>query len=232
MDRARILIVDEDEVLAGTLAWLLREQGFDVVVTLSGERLIEQLETVLPDLLVIDFHMQGADRYDLLERVSANGRWRDMPVLVVSALDADEATTRLLSVGATDFISKPFHVRELLARIRVQLRMRQELLHARSALHSTEVELKRARDEAESRRQLVDILREVTGDFSPEELYHILVRRVALALNISHCSLILARPGDGIGVVATAYETPDLSHLEIRLERYPEIRAALERRQP
>jgi two-component system cell cycle response regulator len=232
MNKARILVADEDEVLAGTLAWLLKEQGFDVVVTTSGERLIEQFETMLPDLLVIDIRLQGTDRYDLLERVSADRRWRDMPVLVISALDPDEATARLLSVGATDFIGKPFHVRELLARIRVLLRMRQELLQARSALHSTEVELKRVRDEAESRRQLVDILHEVTGDFSSEELYHILVRRVARALNISHCSLILARPGDSVGVVATAYETPDLSHLEIRLERYPEIRAALELGQP
>jgi two-component system cell cycle response regulator len=232
MDSARVLVVDEDKVLVGAIARLLREQGFEVVVTTSGDRVIEQLETVWPDLLVIDIRLQGTDRYDLLERVSADGRWRDMSVLVISALDPDEATVPLLSVGATDFIGKPFHVRELLARIRVLLRMRQELLQARSALHSTEVELKRVRDEAESRRQLVDILHEVTGDFSPEELYHILVRRVARALNVSHCSLILARPGDSIGVVAAAYETPGLRHLEIRLERYPEIRAALELEQP
>jgi CheY-like chemotaxis protein len=99
MDSARILVVDEDHVLVDTIAWLLREQGFDVVVTTSGERLIEQLETVSPDLLVIDIHLQGTDRYDLLERVSTDGRCRDMPVLVISALDPDEATARLLSAG-------------------------------------------------------------------------------------------------------------------------------------
>jgi two-component system, cell cycle response regulator len=167
-----------------------------------------------------------------LHRINADPRWRDMPVLVVSALPTDEATARLLSLGATDFVSKPFHVRELLARIRMQLRARQELLHARSALRSTEVELDRVRAEAENRRKIVDILHEVTGDFSSEELYHILVRRVARALDISHCSLVLARPGDQVGVVAAAYEAPGLAHLEIRLERYPEIRAALETGEP
>ena len=60
---------------------------------------------------------------------------------------------------------------------------------------------RRCAREAEKRRQLVDILHEVHGDFSAEELYHILVRRVAHALDISHCSLILARPGDEVGVV-------------------------------
>jgi two-component system cell cycle response regulator len=123
-------------------------------------------------------------------------------------------------------------VRDLLARIRVQLRIRQELLHARSVLRSTEVELHRVRAEAESRRKIVDILHEVTGDFSSEELYQILVRRVARALDISHCSLILARAGDQVGVVAAAYETPGLRRLEIRLEKYPEIQAALDTWRP
>ena len=232
MDRARILIADEDDVLARTISWLLKEQGFDVTVTLGGERLLGALAEHEPDLLMFDVMMRGVDGYDLLHRINADPRWRDMPVLVVSALPTDEATARLLSLGATDFVSKPFHVRELLARIRMQLRVRQELLHARSALRSTEVELDRVRAEAENRRKIVDILHEVTGDFSSEELYHILVRRVARALDISHCSLVLARPGDQVGVVAAAYEAPGLAHLEIRLERYPEIRAALETGEP
>ena len=232
MDRARILIADEDDVLARTISWLLKEQGFDVTVTLGGERVLEALAEHEPDLLMFDVMMRGVDGYDLLHRINADPRWRDMPVLVVSAMPTDEATARLLSLGATDFVSKPFHVRELLARIRMQLRVRQELLHARSALRSTEVELDRVRLEAENRRKIVDILHEVTGDFSSEELYHILVRRVARALDISHCSLVLARPGDQVGVVAAAYEAPGLAHLEIRLERYPEIRAALETGEP
>ena len=65
-----------------------------------------------------------------------------------------------------------------------------------------------------------------------DEIYRILARRVARALEISHCSVILARPGDAVGIVAAAYETPGLQHLEIQLERYPEIRAALETSEP
>ena len=141
-----------------------------------------------------------------------------MPVLVMSPQASDEMSMQVLKFGATDFLSKPFHVRELLARVRMQLRVRREILHARHALHSTEVELAQVRTEAEKRRQLVDILQEVHGDFSPEELYHILTRRVAHALDITHCSLILARPGDVVGIVAAAYETPGLRHLEIELE--------------
>jgi two-component system cell cycle response regulator len=110
--------------------------------------------------------------------------------------------------------------------------MRAMLKSARDALRSTEEELLRAREEAESRRKLVDILHEVTGDLSSDEIYHILARRVARALSISHCSVILARPGDRVGIVATAYENPALRNLEIQLDKYPEIRAALDHGRP
>ncbi len=232
MDRARILIADEDFVLSRTLTWLLRDQGYNVAVAPGGRGVMDHLKVTSPDLLMINVGDQPADGYQLLERMRGEEQWRDMPVLVMSPQASDEVSMQVLKFGATDFLSKPFHVRELLARVRMQLRVRREILHARHTLRSTENELAQVRTEAEKRRQLVDILQEVHGDFSPDELYHILTRRVAHALDISHCSLILARPGDEIGIVAAAYETPGLRHLEIEIRRYPEIRAALETSEP
>jgi len=72
----------------------------------------------------------------------------------------------------------------------------------------------------------------VTGELSPDEVYHVVARRVARALDLSHCSVVLARPGDRVGVVATAYENPALRNLEVQLDRYPEIRAALDHGRP
>jgi two-component system cell cycle response regulator len=233
MDKARILIADDDDLLASTLSWLLKEHGYEVAVVRGGvERVLEQVRAMHPDLLLLDVPTPEGDGGAVLQGLSGDEHWRDIPVLAMSQRAVEDASPQLLTLGATDVIAKPFHVRDLLTRVRVQLRARHELLNARSALRLTEVELKRAQTEAESRKQLVDILHEVTGDFSSEELYHILVRRVARALDISHCSLVLASPGDAVGVVAAAYETPGLRHLEIRLERYPEIRQALESRTP
>jgi two-component system, cell cycle response regulator len=233
VDRARILIADEDDVLSRTLTWLLRDEGYDVAAVPGGRGVLDHLKVTSPDLLMIDIGEEPHGGYQLLERMRGDEQWRDTPVLVLSPQTSEEASQRVLNFGSTDFLSKPFHVRELLARVRMQLRMRRELLHTRSALRSTEVELEEVRHVAENRRKLVDILHEVTAqDFSSEELYHILVRRVAHALDISHCSLVLARPGEATGVVAAAYETPGLRHLEIQLVRYPEIRAALETSAP
>src|SRR5256884_9742934 len=88
-------------------------------------------------------------------------------------------------------------------------------------------ELARARDEAQSRAAIVDILHEVTDSLKPDEIYHILVRRVARVLQISKCSMVLAKAGDQVGVVVAAYENPMLRNLQIELARYPEIQRAL-----
>src|SRR5207244_486791 len=72
-----------------------------------------------------------------------------------------------------------------------------------------------------------EILNEITDSLKPDEIYHILVRRVARVLQISKCSMVLAKPGDQLGVVVAAYENPMLRNLQIELVRYPEIQRAL-----
>ena len=228
MASSRILVADDDPAILQTISWVLKEHGYDVVSAQGGAALFEQLEARLPDLVLLDVMMPDADGFQVLERIKSDDRWRDLPVLMVSSMPPEEATVKTLGLGAADYIRKPFRVRELLARIQAQLRTRAVLRSARDALRSTEEELVRAREEAESRRKLVDILHEVTGDLSSDEIYHILARRVARALSISHCSVVLAKQGDRIGIVATAFENPSLRNLEIQIDRYPEIRAALD----
>jgi two-component system cell cycle response regulator len=156
----------------------------------------------------------------------------DPAVLMVSAQGGEDVAARALRAGAADFMAKPFRLRELLARIQTQLRARDTLHRAYAALREVSEALVESREEAKSRRELVDILHEVTGELSPEEIFRILARRVARALDISRCSVILARPGDELGVVATAFDNPGLRNFPIRLERYPEIRAALDHGAP
>jgi len=137
-----------------------------------------------------------------------------------------------LGLGAADFIRKPYRPKELLARVQAQLRMGALLRSTRAALMRTEEQLVRAQQDADSRRKLVDILHEVTGDLSVSELFHLLVRRAARALGVSHCSVVLARPGEPQATVVAAFENPGLQHLPVQLERYPELKAALDSGQP
>jgi len=232
MPNALILIGDDDTAIVQTMTWVLKEHGYDVVTAHHGARVLELMAERTPDLVLLDVMFPDADGYQILERIKGDDRWRDVPVLMVSSLPPEEAAVRTLGLGAADFVKKPFRVKELLARIQAQLRMRAILRSANETLRHVEEELERVREEAENRRKLVDILHDVTDDLSSDEIYHLLARRVARALDLTHCSVILARVGERPRVVATAFEQASARNFELDLDRYPEIRAALDSGRP
>jgi two-component system cell cycle response regulator len=210
----KILVADDDQTLSRTLSWILRENGYDVVAIPGGEHLFDHLAADTFDLLLLDIMMPRVNGLELLQKVRADSRWRDLPVLMISSMPPEDATVRALGLGAQDFIPKPFRVRELLARVKAHLRAGRELNQART--------------DARSRSELVDILQEVASSLTPEEIFQVLVRRVAQGLRISRCSIILAEPGEATGTVVAAFENPTLRNLRVDLTRYPEIRHALD----
>ena len=209
----KILVADDDQALSRTLSWILKENGYEVLTVPGGEHLFDHLSAEQFDLLLLDIMMPKVDGLQLLQRVKADPRFKDLPVLMISSMPPEEATVRSLGLGASDFIPKPFRVRELLARVKAHLRVGRELNQARA--------------EARSRSEMMEILQEVTASLKPEEIYQILVRRVAQGLNISRCSIIIAGPDDDHGTVVAAYENPMLHNLAVDLRRYPEIQHAL-----
>jgi len=209
----KILVADDDPALSRTLWWILKENGYDVTTVPGGEHLMDRLETEPFDLVLLDIMMPKVDGLELLGRLKGDERFKDLPVLMISSMPPEEATVRSLGLGANDFIPKPFRMKELLARVKAQLRVGRQLNQARL--------------EARSRSAMMDIMNEVTASLKPDEIYQILVRRVAQALNISRCSIILAGPGEDGGTVVAAYENPTLHNLPIDLRRYPEIRHCL-----
>jgi two-component system cell cycle response regulator len=138
----------------------------------------------------------------------------------------------VLPRAADDYVAKPFRVPELLTRIHMQLRSQRELRATRAALVAARAELERAREDVASNRQIVDILHEVTGELSATEIYRILARRVSRALSLSRCCVVLASAGDVVGTVAASIEDPAAINLEVRLELYPEIIAAIDVQRP
>src|SRR5688572_10303998 len=209
----KILVADDDQALSRTLSWILKENGYDVFTAPGGEHLFEHLIAEQFDLLLLDIMMPKVDGLQLLQRVKADPRFKDLPVLMISSMPPEEATVRSLGLGAADFIPKPFRVRELLARVKAHLRVGRELNQARA--------------EARSRSEMMDIMQEVTASLKPEEIYTILVRRVAQALSIARCSIIMAGQDEDTGTVVAAFENPTLHNLQVDLKRYPEIGHAL-----
>jgi two-component system cell cycle response regulator len=229
---ARIVVADDDQALLKTLVYILRGQGHEVIPVDGGERLIEVLEAQRPDLLMLDIMMPKVDGLELLERIRSDPAWEGLPVLMISSMPPEEATQRSLGLGADDFVAKPFRVRELLARVDARLRASRRLREARADArrHAEEAELRTT--EARVRAEMLDILHEITDSLKPDEIYHILARRVAKVLGLSKCSMVLAHAGDLYGLVVAAFDNPMLRNLRIELRRYPEIRRALESARP
>lgn len=222
---AKILVADDDRTTLTTLALALERRGYDVVQVQESTEVLSMLEKERPDLLMLDILMPKLDGLQVLKRVKADERWRDLPVLMISVLAPEEATVSALGLGASDFIAKPFRTEELAARVEAQLR-------ASRALHDARREAEHRAGEAAIHAEMLDILREVTEAFAPEGIYRVLTHRVASALRVSRCSMILAKPGDRVGTVVVAAENPSLSNLEVQLSRYPEVQRALEISRP
>jgi two-component system, cell cycle response regulator len=230
-DAGRILIAEPHPVTAGALSWLLRERGYAVTVVADREALLTTISRSTPDLILLDGTDVERDTA-LLGQLRADERWHDVRVIVTAPWAAVEDGGAGLPWGADDCVSKPFRVPELLGRVRTQIRASGQLREARMSLRDAAAELDRAREDAMNNRRLVDILHEVTGELSASEIYRILARRVARALEISRCSVVLARPGDVVGTIAAAVEDNSVQDVDVRLADYPEIRAAIESGRP
>jgi two-component system, cell cycle response regulator len=109
---------------------------------------------------------------------------------------------------------------------------RAEIVRLQTALREVEAQLRQVSDDAEARKQAVDILNDVMGNLPTEEIFHMLARRLARALDLTHSSVIIAKAGESTGVVATAFEQPHLHDLAIDLAKYPEVTAALFKESP
>jgi two-component system KDP operon response regulator KdpE len=116
---ARILIVDDEPNIIGTVAPLLRSKGYDVLTAMTGRAAIETQERDTPDLVVLDLGLPDVDGVDVCVAIR---RSSGIPILVLSARGAERDKVRALDAGADDYVTKPFGPEELLARIRAALR--------------------------------------------------------------------------------------------------------------
>jgi two-component system KDP operon response regulator KdpE len=120
----RVLVVDDEPPIVRAVAANLRVRGFEVLTAASGEGALAAVETHQPDCLVLDLGLPGIDGLEVLRRLRT---WTQIPVIVLTAIDGERDKVTALDLGADDYVTKPFGVAELMARIRVALR------HARAA---------------------------------------------------------------------------------------------------
>jgi len=117
---ARILVVDDEPMIVELLSVSLRYQGFEVAAANNGAEGLDKAKTFRPDALIVDVMMPGMDGFGLLRRLRADGI--EAPVLFLTARDEVEDKVTGLTLGADDYVTKPFSLEEVVARLRVILR--------------------------------------------------------------------------------------------------------------
>ena len=222
---AHVVVADDDVRAARVLAWLLREKGYRATDTVAGDGLFGVLRQQAPDLVVLGGGNPSSIE-DLIKQLRANATCPTVPVIVAGVAGAAEARLALRA-GADDWLATPLRPAELLARVDLQLQGRTDSRSLREALTRREEELQRAQTDIATTRQLVEILNEVTAELAAAEIYRVLARRVARALDLRHCSIVLAAPGESLGTVVAAYDDPSITDLQVQIDRYPELARAL-----
>lgn len=139
-----ILIVDDVPANLGVLLDVLDTAGYAVLVAESGEGALSQLAYAQPDIILLDVTMPGMDGYETCRRLKADARWRDTPVFFLTSLNEPVDKVRGFEAGAVDYITKPLHAEEVLARVRTHLQLRalRRELEERNALLQEAVALR------------------------------------------------------------------------------------------
>jgi DNA-binding response OmpR family regulator len=117
---ATILIVEDEYAVARGVQYALQQEGYQVTIAATGEEALSVADDLAPDLVVLDVRLPGLDGFETLRRLRAGGS--KAPVLMLTARDEEVDKVIGLELGADDYMTKPFGLRELLSRIRALLR--------------------------------------------------------------------------------------------------------------
>ncbi|NCB62867.1 MAG: response regulator transcription factor [Clostridia bacterium] len=119
MNKPKILVVEDDKAIRNLISTTLETQGYQYDTAKNGAAAILEAVSQKPDLVILDLGLPDMDGVDIIKKIRS---WSKLPIIVVSARSEDQDKIAALDAGADDYLTKPFSVDELLARLRVALR--------------------------------------------------------------------------------------------------------------
>jgi two-component system cell cycle response regulator len=166
-----ILVADDEPVNRALIQRRLEREGYRVLTAQNGSEAVEKTKDALPDLVILDVMMPEMDGMDACRLIKEDEKTRDIPIIFLSARDETEMKVSGLTLGANDYISKPFKAEELLARVRVAIRLKRERDKLRTSAEEATI-----RAEVAQERAMTDAL---TGLLNRYGLQHVLAREHA-----------------------------------------------------
>jgi signal transduction histidine kinase len=168
MTKHSILIVDDIQANLQFLRSTLIEQGYQVYTAISGKVALKVVKKILPSLILLDIKMPEMNGYEVCEHLKADEQTRDIPVIFISALSETFDKVKAFSVGGVDYITKPFQVEEVLARVSTHLALQEtqkQLVAQNVQLQESEEKLKNAKEQAEKSRHIAEMANQAKSTF-------------------------------------------------------------------
>ncbi|MGD1119125.1 MAG: response regulator transcription factor [Dehalococcoidales bacterium] len=121
MDKKHILIVDDDPAILRLLSTNLKARGYEIFTATDGEESLDAVQKDFVDLIILDLMMPKVDGVEVCRRIR---EWSDIPIIILSARGDENDKVKCLELGADDYLTKPFGIAELMARIKTAFRHR------------------------------------------------------------------------------------------------------------
>jgi DNA-binding response OmpR family regulator len=119
----RILIADDEPNIVVSLEFLMKREGFEVVVAADGEAALASLAAATPDLVLLDIMLPKKNGFEVCQEIRAEPRWQDVKVMMLTAKGRDTEVAKGLALGADAYVTKPFSTKDLVAQVRRLLEM-------------------------------------------------------------------------------------------------------------
>lgn len=214
----KVLLIEDDETISNALSFALEEEGYEVLCAMDGEAGLEKARSEKPDIILLDIMLPKMNGFEVCQALKSDERFKSIPIIMITGLGDTDNTVKGLSLGADDYVSKPFNFQELIARLKSHLRMKE--------LYDI------VKTEEEEKTALLDVSQSLASTMNPHETLFTIVSKIAEVIEVKRCSIIYINPSNEEAYVMASHDSKNIKHLKVDIEKYPEILQVMSTGQP
>ena len=211
--KKKILIVDDDKNICRSLSFSFTEEGYSVLETYNGSDAIRKVKSFSPDLILLDIILPDMTGMEVCKVIKEDEATRHIPIIMLTAMGDRVTKTDGFGSGADDYISKPYDMFDVLARVKA---------HLRAKLLYDEVKADE-RDYA----AILEMTKKLTTSLSARDTLNFIVNKMAEITSSSRCSILYIGMNKNVGYVIASSDDHNLRQLKIDIAKYPEIKKVL-----